>query len=288
MHGNFVYALVLSALASLATVLGSFIGMMVHRPGPRLMAFALGFSAGVMMFVSFGELLRTGIADVGFVPAVLAFFGGMLVMFLIDRHVPHRFISERAQELEYRDPKLAEAVPPHPSPRHGPRHLGPGWGRHRYDGMPGPQALMRAGVLIAIGIAIHNLPEGMATFAGAIKDRGLGLAIAGAIALHNMPEGLAVALPIFCATGSRRKAFWWAFMSGAAEFAGALLAAVILMPFLTPTFLAVLLSAVAGLMVFISFDELIPGSYSYGYEHVSVSGIVTGMALMAASIWWLG
>ena len=125
---------------------------------------------------------------------------------------------------------------------------------------------MRAGLLIALGIGIHNLPEGMATFAGAIKDRGLGLAIAAAIALHNIPEGLAVGLPVFCATGSKRRAFWVAVLSGGAELFGALLAAAVLMPFLTPTVLALMLAAVAGLMVFISFDELIPGSYAYGFE----------------------
>jgi ZIP family zinc transporter len=148
-------------------------------------------------------------------------------------------------------------------------------------------ALLKTGLLIAIGIGIHNLPEGMATFAGAIHSRGLGLAIAGAIALHNIPEGLAVALPVLCATGSRRRAFTWAFLSGAAEFAGALIAAAVLMPLLTPAFLAYTLAAVAGLMVFISLDELIPGSYRYGFEHVSVAGVLTGMVVMAASIWAL-
>ena len=111
--------------------------------------------------------------------------------------------------------------------------------------------------------------------------------IATAIALHNIPEGLAVALPVFCATGSRRKALTWSLLSGGAEFAGALVAAALLMPLLTPTFLGVTMAAVAGLMVFISFDELIPGSYAYGFEHTSVVGIIGGMALMAASIWLL-
>jgi ZIP family zinc transporter len=147
--------------------------------------------------------------------------------------------------------------------------------------------LLRTGLLIALGIGIHNLPEGMATFAGAVKSRGLGLAIAAAIALHNIPEGLAVAVPVYCATGSWRKAVTWSSLSGAAELAGALIAAAVLLPFLTATFLNCVLAGVAGLMVFISFDELIPGSYAYGHEHHSVAGIVSGMALMAASIWLL-
>jgi len=293
MHQNFVFALVLSGLASLATAFGSFLGMMIRRPGPRWMALALGFSAGVMMFVSFGELLRVAVADVGYVSASIAFFGGMVVMFLIDALVPHRFVSEHAGDRVraggWTGGDLSGTGPPH-------RGLGRGFGRggrrRRWQaGQLGPEersALLRTGMLIALGIGIHNLPEGMATFAGAIKSRGLGMAIAGAIALHNIPEGLAVALPVFCATGSRRRAFLWASLSGAAEFAGALLAAVVLLPFLTPSFLAITLAAVAGLMVFISFDELIPGSYAYGYEHVSVGGIVAGMAVMAVSIWLLG
>jgi ZIP family zinc transporter len=287
MHENFVFALVLSGLASLATAFGSFLGMMIRRPGPRLMAFALGFSAGVMMFVSFGEMLRDAIDTVGFMPAVLAFFGGMAVMFLVDTLVPHRFISERVMGDECLEDEQAveHGVPGHGRGRGHGRGLGPGRFRH----VPRDErvALLRTGLLIAIGIGIHNLPEGMATFAGAIRDRGLGLAIAGAIALHNIPEGLAVALPVFCATGSRKKAFQWAFMSGAAEFAGALLAAAVLMPFLSPAFLAFTLAAVAGLMVFISLDELIPGSYKYGFEHISVAGVLAGMFVMALSIWAL-
>ncbi|MEO0081861.1 MAG: zinc transporter ZupT [candidate division WOR-3 bacterium] len=277
MHGNLVFALVLSGLASLATAFGSLLGMMLQRPGPRMMAFALGFSAGVMMFVSFAELLSTGIHDLGFLPAVGAFFAGMVVMYVIDAVVPHRFISEQTD----RAAPQGEACPDLAAGLGGLR----GQHRHRYGwGREQRAALIRAGILIAIGIGMHNLPEGMATFMGAIKSRGLGLAIGSAIALHNIPEGLAVALPIFCATGSRRKAFGWAFLSGAAEFVGALLAAAVLMPLLTPTFLAVMLASVAGLMVFIAFDELIPGSYAYGFEHASVIGIIAGMGLMAVSI----
>jgi zinc transporter, ZIP family len=254
MHGNLVFALVVSAIASLATTGGSLIGLAVRRPGPKLMALALGFSAGVMMFVSFAELLTASIATIGFLRAVIAFFGGMALMFAIDVAVPHIFVTEGQQQPNY---------------------------------CGGPSNLLRTGLLIAIGIAIHNLPEGMATFAGSIKSRGLGIAIASAIALHNIPEGLAVSMPVYCATGSRRKALVWSSLSGASELLGAGLAALILMPFLTPTFLAIVLAAVAGLMVFISFDELIPGSYAYKHDHLSVAGIVLGMAVMAVSLLFL-
>lgn len=263
MKPDFLFAVVLSALASLATVAGGMISLVVRRPGPRVMAVSLGFSAGVMVFVSFAELLPSGIAEVGFLPAVGAFFGGLLLMFLIDTAVPHVFVTE-GHELTVRP----ECLPPRGS-------------------SGDPAKLLRASLLIALGIGIHNLPEGMATFAGALKSRGLGLAIGSAVALHNIPEGLAVAVPVFCATGSRGRSILWAFLSGVSELVGALLAAAVLMPFLTPQLLAVALAAVAGLMVFISFDELIPGSYSYGHEHASVIGLVAGMALMAFGIWIL-
>ncbi len=264
MKPDFVFALALSAVASLATFTGGLISLVVRRPGPRVMAASLGFSAGVMIFVSFAELLPSGIADVGFLPAVGAFFGGLLAMYLIDAAVPHVFVTE-GHELKIHP----DCVPA--------------------TAQPGRQInLLRSSLLIAIGIGIHNLPEGMATFAGALKSRGLGLAIGGAVALHNIPEGLAVAVPVFCATGSRSRSLLWAFLAGASELAGALLAAALLMPLLTPHLLAVVLAAVAGLMVFISFDELIPGSYSYGHEHASVIGLIAGMALMAFGIWILG
>jgi len=283
-QSNLGYALSLSAAASLATVLGSVLAMVAKKPGPKLMAFALGFSAGVMMFVSFAEMLASSIHDVGFLLAVICFFGGTVLMFAIDLAVPHLFVSEQADKW-VKDGAAACFDAP------AGQDSGRGHGRRRrhQHGLPGASrhSLMRAGLLIALGIGIHNLPEGMATFAGAIKDRGLGLAIASAIALHNIPEGLAVSLPVFCATGSKRRAIWLASLSGGAELLGALLAAAVLMPFLTPTVLALTLAAVAGLMVFISFDELIPGSYAYGFDHLSVIGITSGMALMALSIWLL-
>ncbi|HDQ98913.1 MAG TPA: zinc transporter ZupT [candidate division WOR-3 bacterium] len=288
MHGDVLLALAISAGAALATTVGSFIAMMFRRPGPKVMAFMLGFAAGVMMFVSFGELLRESVGFLGFAPAVLAFFGGIVLMFVVDLVVPHLFISEHGLVNHCTEHVAAPAVLEAGGAGHGGR--GRGHGRRHRGGGTGvipPERLMRTGILIAVGIGLHNLPEGMATFAAAIKDPGLGLAIALAIALHNIPEGIAVAAPVYCATGSRRKAFLWSFLSGVAELVGAGLAALVLLPLLTETLLSYVLAVVAGLMVFISFDELIPGSYAYGREHLSVLGIVSGMAVMALSLWLL-
>lgn len=247
------FALTLSALAGLSTTLGGVLGILVRKPGPRFMALTLGFSGGVMILVSFVELLQGGIETVGFAPAHLAFFLGMAAMFLVDVSIPHDYMAEH----------------------------------HRTGNGERSGQLMKTGLFVALGIGIHNFPEGMATFAGALKEPSLGIAIASAIAIHNIPEGLAVAAPIYAATGSRRKAFLWSFLSGVAEPIGAGLAAAILLPFLNGAILGYVLAAVAGIMVFISLDELVPVGRSFGSEHLSIVGVIVGMVVMSLSLWML-
>ena len=252
------FALLLSALAGLSTTIGSLLALFVRKPGSRLMTLTLGFSGGVMILVSFVELLPGGINAIGFALANLSFFGGMIAMFLIDALIPHDYMAEHH----------------HPETENG-------------QDTALKSRLLKAGLFVALGLGIHNFPEGMASFATALSDPHLGIAIAVAIAIHNVPEGLAVSAPVYAATGSRSKAFWWSFLSGVAEPMGALLAAVVLMPFLNATILGGLLSAVAGIMVFISIDELLPVSRAYGEEHLSIVGIVVGMAVMSLSLWML-
>jgi len=144
--------------------------------------------------------------------------------------------------------------------------------------------LIRTGYFTALVIGIHNFPEGIATFATALTDINLGIVIAIAIALHNIPEGLAVYVPIFYATGSKKTAFKFTFISGIAEPIGAIIAYLILMPFLDDSLLAMLLAFVAGIMVYISIDEIIPAAHSYGKSHVVISGVVMGMLVMAISL----
>ena len=252
MAGNIAVALALTAMAGLSTTIGGLLGIFVKKPGPRFMALTMGFAGGVMILVSFVELLQGGIETVGFGPAHLAFFAGMLGMFFIDFLIPHEYMAER----------------------------------HRTEGA-GQEGLLKAGLLVALGIGIHNFPEGMATFAGAMQDVSLGVAIAGAIALHNIPEGLAVSAPVYAATGSRSKAFLWSFLAGVAEPAGAAVAALVLLPFLSEAVLGLMLAVVAGIMVFISLDELLPAARSFGQEHLSIVGVGLGMAVMAASLWML-
>ena len=248
------FALALTALAGLSTTVGSLLVFVVREPGPRFMALSLGFAAGVMILVSFAELLPAGIDALGPGAGYAAFFGGLGAMFLLDAAIPHSYEG------------IADGDRGSPSRE---------------------SRLLRVGLFVALGIGIHNFPEGMATFASTLADPRLGVAIAVAIAIHNIPEGLAVAAPVYAATGSRRKAFLWSFMSGLAEPAGAALAAIFLLPFLQGRALAAVLAGVAGLMVFISLDELLPAARARGGEHLAIVGAIAGMAVMALSLWLL-
>jgi ZIP family zinc transporter len=247
--------------AGLSTTIGSLMGVVVRRPGPKFMGFTLGFSAGLMILISFMELLTGAIRieSVGFLRAHIAFFMGMAVYFFIDLLVPHEYLGQHDHQQ----------------------------GKYDLTGGKTPQALERTGVLVALGLSIHNFPEGMATFIGGMQDIHLGCAIAVAIAIHNIPEDLAISAPIYAATGSRRKAFLWSFFSGVSEIIGASLAAIVLMPFLSETLIGFILATVGGIMVAISIDELVPAANAFGSEHMPIVGVMTGMAVMMISLWIL-
>lgn len=247
---NFGIALLLTTLAGLSTTWGSLLGIFIRKPGPNFMSLCLGFSAGVMLLVSFVELLSKSIQSIGFLPAHLGFFAGIISIFIIDFLIPHEYMGEK--DISGKKPE---------------------------------KNLIRTGLLVALGIGIHNFPEGMATFAGALEDLKLGGAIAFAIAIHNIPEGLAVSAPVYAATGSRGKAFLWSFLSGIAEPFGAGITGLFLLPFISPVLIGWLLSVVAGIMVFISLDELVPASRAFGREHLSILGVLLGMIVMALSLW---
>lgn len=265
-HHPLLVPLLLTLGAGLATGIGSTIALFARRTNKRLLSFSLGLSGGVMIYVSFVELFQQAreavAADYGARAGAgittLAFFGGVLLIGVIDRLVPSVENPHEAHKLEE-----MTARPKNPK-------------------------LMRMGLMTALAIAIHNFPEGIATFATAAEDPALGVAIAVAIAIHNIPEGIAVSVPVFYATGSRRKAFRLSLLSGLAEPVGAVLAYLLLMPFLSPLLIGCLLAGVAGIMVFISIDELLPAAREYGEAHTSIYGVVAGMAVMAGSLLLLG
>jgi len=261
---NIGLAFVLTLLAGLATGLGSLIALLAKRTNTDFLSFALGFSAGVMIYISMVEIFAEARAaavnawgNTGLWAATGAFFAGMFLVALIDKLVP-----------SYENP-------------HEPRALEDMSATYINTNTT---QLMRLGVMAAAAIAIHNFPEGIAAFMSVLHDSSVGIAIAIAIAIHNIPEGIAVAIPVYYATGDRGKAFKFSFLSGLAEPLGALIGYLILLPFITEGLFALVFASVAGIMVFISLDELLPAAREYGAEHHSMYGIIAGMMLMAASL----
>lgn len=272
---NVYFALFLSLMAGLSTTIGSFIAFFMKKSKPRFISFIMGFSAGVMILISFVELLQKSIASIGFIYGLTFFFLGMIIMFLIDILISHQYEFEDSIEMLTKENGSCE-----PHLHYGHRHKH----RHRYNRDKNNVNLVKTSIFIIFGVFIHNFPEGMATFVGTLKEVELGLVLALAIALHNIPEGIAVAVPIYICTKSKKKAFKWSFISGMSEPLGALMTWIILFPFLSDELLSALLGVVAGVMVYISLDELLPVSRSLGKEHVSILGIITGMIVMTVSL----
>jgi len=251
---NIGMAVLLTMMAGLSTGIGSAIAYFIKKPKIIYLSFSLGLSAGVMIYISFMELLPEALQAVGQFWGLAVFFIGIASIALIDLIVPE---------------------PENP---------------HEYEGLDEPMArrenrqLMRTGLLTALAIGVHNFPEGLATFASALSNVRLGVFIAMAIAIHNIPEGIAVSVPIFYATGNKNKAFFYSFLSGLSEPAGAGIGYLILLPFLTPAVLSAVLAFIAGVMIYISLDELLPMAHRYGHGHLVIGGIVVGMLIMALSL----
>jgi zinc transporter, ZIP family len=260
-----LFAFGLTLFAGLSTGIGSALAFFANRTNTRFLSVALGFSAGVMVYVSLVEIFakaRLSLADVypeqkAHLLTVVFFFVGVGIIALIDMLIPSAENPHEIRKVEEMEKMPANGTDP---------------------------KLMRMGLFTALAIAIHNFPEGLATFTAAISDPGLGIAIAVAVAIHNIPEGIAVSIPIFYATGSRKKAFWYSFASGLAEPIGALVGFLILMPFMGPVAFGYLFASVAGIMVFISFDELLPSARKYGEHHLPIYGLIAGMLIMALSL----
>ncbi len=260
MDNNILFALGLTLFAGLSTGIGSALAFFTNKTNTKFLSTALGFSAGVMVYVSFVEIFPEArhllsLSDSNFpeLITVLAFFVGIALIYTIDMLIPSAENPHEMRSVEDMDGKKEKQ-------------------------------LKRMGVMMALAIGIHNFPEGMATFASAMVSPEIAIPIAIAIAIHNIPEGIAVSVPIYYATGSRKKAFWLSLASGMAEPIGGLVGYFILMPFLSPFTLGLLMASVAGIMVFISVDELLPGAEKYGEHHYSIAGFVGGMAVMASSL----
>ncbi|MBK5942044.1 zinc transporter ZupT [Halochromatium roseum] len=286
-------ALLLTLLAGLATAIGSVIAFFAPRANIRFLGVALGFSAGVMIYVSFVELLPSGVdalEEISSAPqtiAVVALFVGMLLVAVIDRSVPLGYNPH-----EMRSPNTLDS----PGTRSSPGTQGPSSsgvnaeasGNAETDSKGneavGAEPLMNVGLLTAAVITLHNLPEGLATLLTSMQDIHLGIPVALAVGIHNIPEGIAVSVPVYYATGSRWQAFGWSALSGLSEPIGALLGLLLLSGFWSQALLGLSLAAVAGIMIFISFDVLLPSAETYGEHHPTVYALVAGMAVMALSL----
>ena len=254
MSSSIATALLLSFLAGAATLVGGLLAFVVKKNNFAALAIGLGFSAGVMIYVSFMEMMpqaqRALVSLCGGKPgqwlAASVFFAGIMLAWLIDRFMPTHHVHSDALEQKN---KL--------------KHLG---------------------FFTALALAIHNFPEGLATFMASMENITLGISIAVAVAVHNIPEGIAVALPVYHATGSKQKAFWYSALSGLAEPVGALLGFLIFRAILHEAAFGVMFAGVAGIMVYISLDELLPTAHEYGEGHRVIGGVISGMAVMALSL----
>lgn len=268
-------AMLLTLFAGFSTAIGSIIAFFSRKDDLRVLSLGLGFSAGVMIYISFMEILPTALKDFknyynshwAELLGLACFFGGILISLLIDKLIP--------EDVNPHEPKedLSELkICPLPQKGQNPPKFHPGEKLHQIN----TKALKRTGIFTALAIAIHNFPEGFATFISSLDNLTLGIAIAIAVAIHNIPEGLAVSLPIYHATGDKKKAFIYSALSGFAEPLGAFVGALILLPFI--------FAVIAGIMVFISLDELLPAAKTYDKAHDSLYGLIAGMMIMALSL----
>lgn len=259
-----LFAFGLTVFAGLSTGIGSAMAFLTRQTNKTFLSFSLGFSAGVMIYVSFVEIFQkakdalTGVygETEGTIYTVIAFFAGILFIGIIDKLIPSYENPHEARPIEEMDKRSKIK----------------------------DKRLLRMGMFSALAIAIHNFPEGLATFAAGLTDPEIAIPIAVAIAIHNIPEGIAVSIPLYYATGSRKKAFILSFLSGLAEPVGALVGYFLLYSFFNDAVFGYLFAGIAGIMVFISLDELLPTAEEYGKHHLAIYGLVLGMAVMAVSL----
>jgi ZIP family zinc transporter len=272
--GNVLFALGLTVFAGLSTGIGSAIAFFAKKFDHRFLSGSLGFSAGVMIYVSFVEIFAKAKmsleaaygAKTGYQLTVLSFFAGMAVIAIIDKLVPS---YENPHETEFMDDMCSECSDEE-------LMIAKEEAKNK--------KLLRMGMFSALAIAIHNFPEGLATFIGGLQEPGIGISIAVAVAIHNIPEGIAVSVPIYYATKSRRKAFMYSFLSGLSEPLGAIIGYFLLLNFFSQAMFGYVFAAVAGIMVYISLDELLPTAEKYGEHHIAIYGLISGMVVMSGSL----
>ncbi len=258
----YILPLILTLFAGMSTLVGGFITFFIKRDNLKALSIGLGFSAGVMVYISLSELMREApIMLSEYYGEVMSkalafggFFAGIIIAILIDYFIPDHIESDFLSTSQ----KCNQ--------------------RHK---------IRRAGLITAIAVTLHNFPEGMATFLVSTQDIMLGIPVAIAIAIHNIPEGIAIALPIFHATGKKRLAILYSFVSGISEPVGGLIGVVLLKTIMPGQTIGIMTAAVAGIMVYLSFDTLLPLSREYGENHHVIIGIISGMLIMSLGLIFL-
>lgn len=281
-----LFAFGLTLFAGLATGIGGLIAFFAKRTKTTFLAFSLGFSAGVMIFISFTEMLTASGELMRFYYSqetaswltFLSFIVGIGLSAAIDKILPSEGNPHELKRVEQMNPATRDPDKPECKGRKQPRA----------GHVPKDRKLMRIGTFTAIAICVHNFPEGIATFMSAMSDVTVGVSIAVAVAIHNIPEGIAVSVPVYYATGSKRKALAWSVLSGFSEPIGAIAGYFILTLFNTEISLGYVFGMVAGIMVYISFDELLPAAHKYGKHHVAIYGLISGMIVIGLSLILLG
>lgn len=267
---NLLFAFLLTLFAGLSTGIGSCLAFFAKKTNTRFLSISLGFSAGVMIYVSMIEIFfkakesltsELGLKGGSWV-TVIAFFVGMFLIAIIDHLIPSGENPHDMYTVEELDPSE----------------------KQKKNEVITQSKLLRTGLFTALAVGIHNFPEGLATFISALQEPSIAIPIAVAIAIHNIPEGIAVSVPVYYATGSKKKAFFYSFLSGLSEPVGAMVGYLVLMPFLNNMMFGIIFAAVAGIMVYISIDELLPAAQKYGEHHLSIYGMVAGMMVMALSL----
>ncbi len=282
-----LFAFGITLFAGLATGIGGLIAFFAKRTKTTFLAFSLGFSAGVMIFISFteilteaGDMMRSNYdTDTAAWLTFISFVAGIGLSAAIDRILPSQGNPHELKRVEQMHPESRDPDKPECQGKRMQHHGNSTIRDHK---------LMRIGTFTAIAIGVHNFPEGIATFMSAMSDVTVGISIALAVAIHNIPEGIAVSVPVYYATGSRRKALTWSVLSGFSEPVGAFAGYFILTLFNSDISLGYVFAMVAGIMVYISFDELLPAAHKYGKHHVAIYGLISGMIVIGLSLILLG
>ncbi len=148
-------------------------------------------------------------------------------------------------------------------------------------------SLYTLGILNMIALMLHNFPEGVATFLSSMQDMNMGIHLGLAIMLHNIPEGISIAVPIYYSTKSKKEALKKTFLSGFAEPLGAILAFVLFKNYITDSLISIVLLFVAGIMITISIEEILPETLKYKENSYIIKGFLAGIILIVINHFFL-